>query len=51
MRVVFGPGSIREAHTAGEFIDLASFRAGIRVYAAIIWSAGEALPRPTRAAG
>ena len=29
--IVFGPGSIRQAHTADEFIEVASLRAGTRV--------------------
>ena len=41
--VVVGPGSIRQAHTADEYIDLASFRDGIRVYAAIIRDSGVVL--------
>ena len=33
--VVFGPGSIRQAHTADEFIDVEALRLGVDIYQAI----------------
>jgi len=34
--ILFGPGSIRQAHTAGEYVDLEQVAAAARVYAEII---------------
>lgn len=39
--VVLGPGSIDQAHTADEFVEIEQLTAGARVYAALM---GEALP-------
>jgi len=39
--VLFGPGSIQQAHTAEEFVELAQVEAASRVYAEIIRQSGE----------
>ena len=39
--VLFGPGSIRQAHTTGEFIKLAQVETAVRQYAELIRRSGD----------